>query len=292
MIPLVSELSPTPPTRSISYLGYWQIPDGGQPHAVSQSTSGGYWVCDGTNHRVLKLDQSGRIEHIIGSFGDKPGCFNVPCAMFEKENHIYVCEYLNHRIQRIPLDSGSPEIFSGFSYPFNVIDFHQTHLLVAEKTANHISTISYDTHQSTTLFRTSKQEMMPPYGIDHLQDNPIIVFANDDNISCLDIHGYPSDLIIKYPIDKIDLFHIDYIKIAYNGDIYLLDRISKRLNRISTDGSMIYLNLNDTIQNPGTMLCTRNDTLIITDNECGKIHFFAVNDRFSPKLSQPPLEAL
>lgn len=260
-------------THAYFYLGFWQIPDGGQPHGVSQSASGGFWVCDARNHRVLKLDMNGRIERKIGMFGHQPGCFNHPCAIFERQHHIYVCEYFNHRIQKISLDSGPIEILSNYSYPFNILNFCQTHLIVAEKTSSHISAVSYITKERKTLFRMPNNDLMLPYGIDFLLDNTTIIFANDENISCFDIHGYPLLTITGYPLEKIDLLHIDYIASNDNGDIYLLDRINRRINIISPDNSIIYINLENIVLSPEMML-SKNDILIVTDNKAGRIHFF------------------
>lgn len=116
------------------YVGTWDAQDGGVtftktddgrgPTGIRVSADGQkIYVCDTWGHRVVILDQAGRMVREIGSFGDiqhspdpgvKPSFFYGPRDVLVTAGEIYVVDTGNERVQVFGLDGTFKRAFGGF----------------------------------------------------------------------------------------------------------------------------------------------------------------------------------
>lgn len=124
------------------FVGSWSAQDGGV--AFARSDAGGptgitvspdgqlIYVCDTWNHRVVVLDQTGRMVREIGSYADtndsadpsvEPGFFFGPRDIAVADDEIYVVDTGNERVQVFGLDGTFKRAFGGFgSEPGQLIE--------------------------------------------------------------------------------------------------------------------------------------------------------------------------
>lgn len=69
---------------------------------IALDSENNVFAADMRNHRILKLDQNGKLIHSWGSKGFKDGQFNLPRNVaVDAQGNVYVTDYLNHRIQQL-----------------------------------------------------------------------------------------------------------------------------------------------------------------------------------------------
>jgi len=60
-----------------------------------------FYMSDGVNDQVIKLDKEGQVTGILGSHGKAPGKFHYPHSVaVDSKGSIYVAEILNWRVQK------------------------------------------------------------------------------------------------------------------------------------------------------------------------------------------------
>jgi DNA-binding beta-propeller fold protein YncE len=116
------------------YIGSWSAEEGGVafekteaglgPTGIAVSADGQLiYVCDTWNHRVVVLDQTGKMVREIGSFKDTsdspdptvdPGFFFGPRDVAVTADEIYVVDTGNERVQVFGLDGTFKRAFGGF----------------------------------------------------------------------------------------------------------------------------------------------------------------------------------
>lgn len=65
------------------------------------------WVVDACNHRIQVFDATGdsaELVKVIGQPGIAPGEFRYPYDLLIADDYLYVCEFGNHRVQKLTLD--------------------------------------------------------------------------------------------------------------------------------------------------------------------------------------------
>lgn len=71
------------------------------PIAIALDAEGNAWVTS-TNHTVQQFTPDGKFLRRLGGEGDAPGSFRLPHGLaFDSQNHLYVCDSRNSRIQKI-----------------------------------------------------------------------------------------------------------------------------------------------------------------------------------------------
>ena len=71
------------------------------PVAMAKDLTGNIYVADMGNHRIVKMNKSGKVLETFGGLGDKPGKFNMPFGVaIKKEGNILVGDTGNYRIQK------------------------------------------------------------------------------------------------------------------------------------------------------------------------------------------------
>ena len=68
------------------------------------------WVADASNHRIQVFDATGKkVVHVMtwGEHGREPGQIRFPYDVVLQGEHVYVCEFGNHRVQKFTRD-GKP----------------------------------------------------------------------------------------------------------------------------------------------------------------------------------------
>ncbi len=64
-------------------------------------TENAFFLTDGANDQVIKLDATGKIVGVLGSHGKAPGKFHFPHSVaVDSTGAIYVAEVLNWRVQK------------------------------------------------------------------------------------------------------------------------------------------------------------------------------------------------
>ncbi|MBD0257000.1 MAG: hypothetical protein ICV83_14875, partial [Cytophagales bacterium] len=70
-------------------------------HGVAVDGAGAVYVADGENHRIQKLNNTGRFLSAFGSYGTENGQFNTPVEVsVDGAGNVYVVEWNNHRVQK------------------------------------------------------------------------------------------------------------------------------------------------------------------------------------------------
>lgn len=105
--PPVEEASYQRATRSLASIASFGAGKGaaqGQfndPKGVAVDAAGNIYVADTLNHRIQKLDATGKFLLAFGSQGEGDGQFNEPWSVaVDKDGSIYVADTWNHRIQK------------------------------------------------------------------------------------------------------------------------------------------------------------------------------------------------
>ncbi len=83
-----------------------------RPQALAVDRHNRLWVADGCNHRIQIFEVDGAQAHLVamwGSQGRRPGQLRYPYGLVldETNQHVYVCEFGNHRVQQLSFD-GQP----------------------------------------------------------------------------------------------------------------------------------------------------------------------------------------
>ena len=87
-----------------------------RPQNLALDGDGHLWVVDACNHRVLEFDVSGAGPRLLrqwGGTGSEPGQLRYPYDLVLHDQHVYICEYGNHRIQKFTLDGKSVAVWGG-----------------------------------------------------------------------------------------------------------------------------------------------------------------------------------
>ena len=92
------------------------------PTDVAFGKAGEIFVADGYgNSRVVKFDRNGRFLKSWGSYGTKPGEFNLPHSIVtDKEERVYVADRENQRIQIFDADGKFLKEWTGIGYPYGL----------------------------------------------------------------------------------------------------------------------------------------------------------------------------
>lgn len=86
-----------------------------RPQKIVIDRQGLVWVADACNHRVQVFDASGKSARLVtswGTEGSEPGQLCYPYDILlddaalkgERDGHVYLCEFGNHRVQKFTLD--------------------------------------------------------------------------------------------------------------------------------------------------------------------------------------------
>ena len=86
------------------------INDGGNmgcPYAIAFGRDGVWAVTDCSYHCVCIFDGQDQLVRKFGNSGSGNGQFSNPCGLaFDADNHLYVSEYSNHRVQKVSINGG------------------------------------------------------------------------------------------------------------------------------------------------------------------------------------------
>jgi len=118
--------------------------------AVTQDPNGFLYVAEnGGNDRVQKFDKDGNYVLSIGACGIEPGEFQRPSGIAWYEDHLYVADAINNRIQVFKDDGTFVKILAdaettGLHYPYDLAQAPDGSLFVPEYGAGRISQISLE----------------------------------------------------------------------------------------------------------------------------------------------------
>lgn len=123
---------------------------------VVQDSKGSYYVSEyGDYDRIQKFDTAGRYIHEWGQHGTKPGEFLRPQGLaIDQNDHLWVADASNHRIQVFDVSGESPEFLKSFgtngaspgafSYPYQVSVSRDGTVTVGEFGNHRIQRLSND----------------------------------------------------------------------------------------------------------------------------------------------------
>lgn len=78
-----------------------------RPQNLSIDQHDHLWVCDSCNDRIQVFDATGdeaKLVRMWGESGSEPGQLRYPYDLILDGEHVYICEFGNHRIQKMTLD--------------------------------------------------------------------------------------------------------------------------------------------------------------------------------------------
>lgn len=81
-----------------------------RPQSLAIDREQRLWIADACNHRLQIVRCPGdkpELVEIIGGLGDGPGQFRYPYGLWLTDDHFYVVEYGNHRVQKLARLGGS-----------------------------------------------------------------------------------------------------------------------------------------------------------------------------------------
>jgi DNA-binding beta-propeller fold protein YncE len=105
-----------------------------RPADIAFDRDSNIYVADGYgNSRIVKFDKTGRYLKSWGTFGDAPGQFELPHAIvIDKEDHVYVADRENQRIQIFDIDGKFLKQWTGIGYPYGLAITSDQHILMAD----------------------------------------------------------------------------------------------------------------------------------------------------------------
>lgn len=100
---------------------------------TAESSTGDVYVSDGYgNARIHRFGADGALISSFGRSGVGPGEFNLPHAIHCHDDHLYVADRENHRIQIFDLDGGLVDIWGGVHRPSALARARTGEWIVAE----------------------------------------------------------------------------------------------------------------------------------------------------------------
>jgi DNA-binding beta-propeller fold protein YncE len=105
-----------------------------EPTDVAFDKVGNVYVSDGYgNSRVMKFDRAGQFLKEWGSYGDKPGQFNLPhTILIDKGERVYVGDRENKRIQIFDTEGKLLTQWTGIGYPYGLCFGPNGHIWMAD----------------------------------------------------------------------------------------------------------------------------------------------------------------
>ncbi len=105
-----------------------------EPTDVAFDKAGNIYVSDGYgNSRVMKFDRTGQFLKQWGSYGDKPGQFDLPhTILIDKDERVYVGDRENKRIQIFDADGKFLKQWTGVGYPYGLCFGPNGHIWMAD----------------------------------------------------------------------------------------------------------------------------------------------------------------
>jgi DNA-binding beta-propeller fold protein YncE len=105
-----------------------------EPADVAFDKEGNIYVSDGYgNSRVMKFDRTGRFLKSWGSYGSKPGQFDLPhTILIDNEERVYVGDRENKRIQIFNAEGKFLKQWTGIGYPYGLCFGPGGHIWMAD----------------------------------------------------------------------------------------------------------------------------------------------------------------
>ena len=105
-----------------------------EPTDVAFGKSGDIFVSDGYgNSRVMKFDRTGKFLKSWGSYGTKPGQFDLPHSIvIDQEGLVYVADRENQRIQIFDQEGKFLKQWTELGYPYGLFITPDQHLWMAD----------------------------------------------------------------------------------------------------------------------------------------------------------------
>jgi len=193
------------------------------PTATAVDISGNVYVADYFNHRIRMITPAGNVTTLAGTgtagFQDGPGAsaqFNYPIGVaVDRAKNVYVADSKNHRI-RVITPAGVVSTLAGTGIVGN------TNGAGAVARFNSPSGVALDGNRNVYVADTYNNlfRKITPAGV-------VSTVAGDGNFGYVD--GPAATAEFSYP---------DYLAVDGPGNIYLTDRITNRIRKISRNGAV------------------------------------------------------
>ncbi|MDX9703220.1 MAG: NHL repeat-containing protein [Candidatus Auribacterota bacterium] len=215
-----------------------------QDQCVSPSSivrlEGSFVVCDSFMHRILWIDDTGKVIRSVGGRGSGADQMQYPTAMcIDDEGMLWVTDRWNHRIKRIDSSGKTTACFGmygerpgQFSEPWG-IGYCNGHIIVSDRNNHRIQRFSKD-----GIFEDSFGCSGPDKGyFESAEFKKGFSYTNwygcSNRFETVETFFYKEDYIIgtmEYPCG---------LTVASSGDIFLVDTGNDRLRRFTADGELL-----------------------------------------------------
>ena len=164
------------------------------PTDVAVADNGSFYVSDGYgNNRIVKFSASGKYLFSWGSFGNKPGQFNLPHAIdIDSKGNVYVADRENSRIQKF---DGKGKFIKEWKHK----SFGKMYALTIDQLKNHLIAVDYVKTDaipigSDIIIFGAVKDHLTQFGRSGLYDGPVcryhdVAIDNEGSIYVGDILG-------------------------------------------------------------------------------------------------------
>ena len=211
----------------------------GQSWGIAFAKSGMWAVVDSANNCVYIHDGEDRLVGKIGSKGSGCGQFDYPTGVtFDGDNHLYVAEYHNHRVQKSTIDGKYLLQFGGrgssngqLKHPRGLAS-HDHKVYVADSGNKRISVFQTDGKFHHTI---GSGQLGSPYDVSVNSNNQLLVADYDHH--CIHIFTLDGVHVGKFGTHKagrgqlrcpygvaVDLYGFILVADTYNNNVSIFDK--------------------------------------------------------------------
>jgi sugar lactone lactonase YvrE len=212
------------------------------PHDVVVDKFGNFYIADGENHKIRKVDTRGIITTIAGTGtsgynGDEIAAtnaeLNLPTGIaVDDAGDVYICDYGNSRIRKVDITGIITTIAGNGSFTYNGEGIPATAAAVNEPYG-----ITADIHGNIYFTDAGFHRVR------EINTSGIIYTVAGNGVN-----GYSGD---GGPATAAEFKELGYINVSSAGDIYVGDHVNFRIRKISPSGIITTFAGNGSMGNSG-----------------------------------------
>ena len=186
-----------------------------------------------SDHKLQKFTSSGELIKCVGQRGRKEGEFNDPHGVTLYDNHVYVCDCNNHRIQVFDLDLNFVRSISSrrLNAPHDVKFDTAGNMYIAEYDNKRVQVMDSSGHFIRSFGQEGERKLRGPFGL-HIADK--YVYVSDFNGHCIVVYETSGQFVTSFGRcgQKEGEFHYPCcITSCADGFIHVCDSLNDRVQK-------------------------------------------------------------
>lgn len=245
---------------------------------------------------IVKFSPSGDFLYSFGGAGDGDGELMNPSGMtFDKDNHLFVADSGNHRIQVFSIDGiwidsfGTKGLGDGeFNTPSDIVFASDDILFIADRENNRIEKFHKNkTHiNSWASGGSARGAFSFPAGIAvDSKNNFYVADTNNHRIQKLDTEGNVLMVIGEYGEGEAQFRRPFDVTVDLDGNIFVADTLNNRIQKFNSQGTFLFawgeLGLEEgTFERPLGIAADTSGNIYVVEEENARVQKFTNNGRF------------